>query len=405
MSGAEGVLILNVGVAALFVAGYMILALSNPSQRRALGFAACYAMGMVTPLCSLATPRLGMPVITEWVGYLSFLLATASISIAYPAFHNRPAPWRAVAALFAGGVAILAVIGVEPRDTLAYGLAYQLPFAVAAVLAAHTVLSLRVGARPLTLALASVFSLVAGIHLAKPALAIALGSGQTMETYAQTAYALVSQLASGILLLAAGLLLLLIVAQKAITESQVASETDALSGVLNRRGFDRLARARVAAAQASRRPLAAAMFDLDHFKQINDRHGHEAGDAVIAATASALRAGAPADALVGRMGGEEFAVVFEAASPAEARRLVERLRTRLAAPSTTLPPVTASCGVALLRQNETLADLMRRADQAAYRAKREGRDRTCVSEEDGERVWPRAGVGDLSLADARRPHS
>ena len=405
MSGAEGVLILNVGMAVLFCVGYAILALANPSQRRALAFTGCYAMGMVTPLCSLATPRLGMPVLTEWVGYVSFLLATASISIAYPVFHHRPAPWRAVGALLVLGVAILAVIGVEPRDTLGYGLAYQLPFALAAVLAAHTVLSLQVGARPFALALASVFSLIGGVHLAKPLLALPLGSGQTMETYAQTAYALVSQLTSGLLLLAAGLLLLLIVAQKAITESQVASETDALSGVLNRRGFDRTARARVVAAHAARRPVAAAMFDLDHFKQINDRHGHEVGDAVIASAAAALQAGAPSGALVGRMGGEEFAVILDAASEAEARRIVERLRARLAAPSTTLPPVTASCGVALLRPGETLADLMRRADQAAYRAKREGRDRTCLSEEDGERVWPQAGVGALSLADARRPHS
>lgn len=380
VNGAEGVLILNVGVAGLFASGYAILALGDSAQRRALGFAVSYLIGMISPLSDLATPRLGAPVLTEWASYLSFLVATASISIAYTLFHRQAAPWRAVVAIVILGAVTRAAIGAQPQDTLAYGLAYQAPFALAAMLAARTVLSLRAGARHLTNSLGGVFALIAVLDLLKPVMALLLGSGRTLETYTQTAYALASQLSSGLLLLAAGLLLLLIVAQKAVTESHALSETDPLSGLLNRRGFDRLASQRLAAAHAGDRPLAAAMFDLDHFKQINDRHGHAVGDAVIVAAAKVLTTAAPPGALVGRMGGEEFALVLADLTAAQARQGVERLRVGLSIPPDNLPRVTASCGIAQLRPGETLSDLMRRADLAAYDAKRAGRDQLCDAE-------------------------
>ncbi|MBX3483425.1 diguanylate cyclase [Phenylobacterium sp.] len=388
MSGAEGVLIVNICVGALFAAGYATLAFANPSQRPALGFAGNYVLGLLAPIADLMTPRLGAPVLTEWVGYLAFLVGTASISITYPMFHGKPGPWRAVTAVIGFGVGAHAVIGSQPQDTLVYGLAYQLPFALAAILAARTVLSLHVAGRPLAVALGVVFSLIALLHLTKPFMALAMGPG-TLENYAQTAYALVSQVSSGILLLAAGMLLLLIVAQKAITESQVASETDPLSGLLNRRGFDRRARPLVAAAEASGRPLAAAVFDLDHFKHVNDRFGHDTGDAVIAAAAEVLGLGAPQDALACRMGGEEFALLLPGLAPFDARRRMEQLRTRLAERSDDLPPVTASCGLAHRQPGETLADLMRRVDLAAYDAKRAGRDRL--------RVWEEREGGDAAV--------
>ncbi|MBU1378075.1 MAG: GGDEF domain-containing protein [Alphaproteobacteria bacterium] len=386
MNGAEGVLVVNIGVACLFSGGYAILAIANPSQRAALGFAVCYLIGMVSPLSDLAAGSLGAPVVTEWISYVSFLMATLSVSIAYPLFHGAKAPWWAVSVILALGLLSRASLNPEPQETLAYGLAYQIPFALAAVLAARTVLKLEVGGRPLTLALGAVFALIAANLMIKPVLSLAFGAGRTLATYTQSPYAMVSQVSTGILLLAAGLLMLLIVAQKAITESQVASETDPLSGLLNRRGFDRLAQTLVSGAQAAGRPVSAAVFDLDHFKHINDVHGHEVGDAVIAATASVLRGGAPAGALVCRMGGEEFALLLQGLSAAETRRRIEPLRAALSSLPLDLPRVTASCGIAQRRPDETLSDLMRRADIAAYEAKRTGRDRLCEAADETDGV-------------------
>jgi diguanylate cyclase (GGDEF)-like protein len=396
MSGAEGVLAVNIGVAVLFSAGYAIFALVNRSHRPAVWFSVSYLVGMVSPIADLLSPMVHAPALLEWVSYISFLAATLSISATFSLFHRQRPAWWPIGAILAFGLGLRAWIGVEPRDGLDYGIAYQLPFALAAIPAMATVLSIdRRG--PLHLALASVFGLLALNFLTKPFLAQAFGSGRTLSDYTRTTYALLSQASSGILLLAAGLVLLLIVAQKAITESQMASEIDPLSGVANRRGFDRLAQAALVRAAQSGRPVSVAVFDLDHFKRINDTFGHAAGDAVIAAFAGRLR-GVSLAGGVGRMGGEEFAVLFEGVGAEEAWRCADTLRRETrAAPATDLPSVTVSGGVARLRPGESFAELMRRADAASYQAKNSGRDRIVLAA-DERRGDQRGGRAQLARA-------
>ncbi len=230
------------------------------------------------------------------------------------------------------------------------------------------------------------FGLIAAHFLLKPFAAMTFGSGHSFADYTRTTYAMISQSSSGILLLAAGLLLLLIVAQRAIAESQLASEIDPLSGLANRRGFDRLADAALARSQRTGLPLAVALFDLDHFKRVNDSFGHATGDAVISGFAAALRATAPGAAVTGRQGGEEFIMLIEGATAETAWLAAEAVRLRTAAGlgpdlPADLPPVTVSAGVAQLRPGESLSDLLRRADQATYQAKSTGRDRICRAPE------------------------
>jgi diguanylate cyclase (GGDEF)-like protein len=194
---------------------------------------------------------------------------------------------------------------------------------------------------------------------------------------------MISQSTSGMLTLAAGLLLLLIVAQKAISESQLASETDPLSGLTNRRGFDRLADAALARAERAGLPMAVALFDLDHFKRVNDTFGHATGDGVIAGFAATLRATAPGAAVTARQGGEEFVMLIEGATAETAWLAAEAIRIRTAAGlGPDLPAMTVSAGVAQRRPGESLSDLLRRADQATYQAKHTGRDRICLAAED-----------------------
>jgi diguanylate cyclase (GGDEF)-like protein len=378
MSGAEGVLAVNIGAASLFAAGYAIFALANRTHRAALWFSVSYLLGMLSPIGDLLSPMIRQPVLMEWFSYATFLIATLSISATFSLFHGRAPAWRPILAILATGLVLRAAIGIDPRDSLGYGLAYQLPFALAAAQAIRTVLAID-RHRPLHLALAGVFAVIAVNFATKPFLALAFGAGRTLSDYTQTTYALISQASTGILLLAAGLVLLLIVAQKAILESQLASEVDPLSGVFNRRGFDRLAQDAMARAIQAGRPLSVAVFDLDLFKRINDTFGHAVGDAVIAGFAARLRELAPATA-IGRMGGEEFAVLFENLSAEEAGLCAEGVR-RLprGAAASDLPVFTVSGGVAQLRRGESFADLMRRADAASYRAKNGGRDRICQS--------------------------
>jgi diguanylate cyclase (GGDEF)-like protein len=121
--------------------------------------------------------------------------------------------------------------------------------------------------------------------------------------------------------------------------------------------------------------LAIALFDIDHFKQVNDRYGHAVGDEVLQRVA-ALAEGAVRDRdVVGRLGGEEFAVLMPGASLDAAARIGERLR-KTCAEAFHPPgiPVTVSVGVSAVEGAATASDLLREADMALYRAKFDGRN-------------------------------
>ena len=407
MSGAQVVMAVNIALGSLFVAAYAIIAFSNKSQRRALWFSVGYLLGMVAPACDLLVPLVGAPGLLEGIGYTSFLLATLSISVTFSVFCRRPPPWRQILLILALGVALRVWIWSWPPYTLVYGIAYQLPFTLAAILATRSVLAVRPH-RALHLALAGVFVLIAAHFMVKPSLAVAFGPGASPEDYAQTVYALFSQASTGVLLLAAGIFLLLVVAQRAISESQLASETDPLSGIANRRGFDRLAQEALSRAQHMSLPVSVAIFDLDHFKRINDTFGHATGDAVIVAFARSLRATAPAGSVVGRQGGEEFALLIPGATVQMAWLAADAVRIATAQQTDgDLPSVTVSGGVAQLRRGETLSELLGRADHASYQAKQGGRDRICMaahipSESDAPEAFP-----DTAFAGAtpRPPHA
>jgi diguanylate cyclase (GGDEF)-like protein len=152
---------------------------------------------------------------------------------------------------------------------------------------------------------------------------------------------------------------------------------DGLTGLLNRRGFDEAMRAAVADGAA--RPLALAVIDLDHFKWVNDRHSHAAGDAVLRAVATLLRAQLPAGAQLARWGGEEFALLLPGHDLAAAAALAETLRREVAAYDAghIAPALGLSCsiGVAALAAGEGSGSLLQRADTALYRAKADGRNR------------------------------
>jgi len=386
MNGVQVVLMVNMAVGGLFAAGYAILALTNVSQRAALWFSLAYLIGMLAPVSDFLGPILGISEITDVISYAAFLVASLCLSASLAIFHRRAPPWRAILVILAIGLGVRAWIWRDPTHTVSYGFAYQASYVLASLLATRTVLSID-RKRPLHLGLAGLFALIALHFLLKPFVGMTIGSGRTYADYTKTAYAMISQSSSGILLLAAGLLLLLIVAQRAISESQLASETDPLSGLANRRGFDRASDAALARAERTGLPLAVALFDLDHFKRVNDTFGHPTGDAVIAAFAQLLRAVAPGAAVTARQGGEEFVMLIEGATAQTAWLAAEAVRIRTAAGLSAdggadLPAMTVSGGVAQLHAGESLSDLLRRADQATYQAKNAGRDRICLAADD-----------------------
>lgn len=165
--------------------------------------------------------------------------------------------------------------------------------------------------------------------------------------------------------------------------------TDTLTGAANRRQFLELAGREMDRARRFGTRVAALIFDIDNFKDVNDTHGHQAGDRVLEAVAEAARAALRDVDVFGRMGGEEFGAILPETAGIDAIAVAERLRRRVCGLDhgiDGLTPVTVSVGVAELRPEDGLDDLLAAADHALYRAKREGRDRVCLDDRAGETI-------------------
>jgi diguanylate cyclase (GGDEF)-like protein/PAS domain S-box-containing protein len=164
---------------------------------------------------------------------------------------------------------------------------------------------------------------------------------------------------------------------RAFERTQLQASTDSLTGLVNRRTLERQLRALV----KQGRPFALALADLDHFKKLNDRHGHEAGDRALRVFAQVARSVLRDDDSVARWGGEEFMFVLPDLDRHQAVSVLERVRTNLAeAHSGGHPPFTASYGVTDSSRAEALLELIRLADLGLYAAKEAGRDRITISD-------------------------
>lgn len=166
-----------------------------------------------------------------------------------------------------------------------------------------------------------------------------------------------------------------------LEELQRLAITDVLTGAYNRRYLIEHLEKEVARAHRHERPLALLLFDVDHFKQVNDRYGHLAGDRVLEEIGARLRAKfLRKGEIFARFGGEEFVVVLTETEAEEAREAAERLRAAIGGEPFAVEgnsiPITVSVGVAVLGPTvPTSRALLGVADENLYRAKREGRDR------------------------------
>jgi diguanylate cyclase (GGDEF)-like protein len=167
------------------------------------------------------------------------------------------------------------------------------------------------------------------------------------------------------------------------------SRHDGLTGLLNRRTMEETLLGQMQRSRRTGEPFTVLMLDLDHFKTINDRHGHAAGDRALKHTAAALKAELREVDAVGRFGGEEFLVLMPGATVETALPVAERLRTALLTNALGVEGATlllsASIGVAQWREPaEEPSRLLMRADAALYRAKLRGRDCVVVDAADTE---------------------
>jgi diguanylate cyclase (GGDEF)-like protein len=164
---------------------------------------------------------------------------------------------------------------------------------------------------------------------------------------------------------------------RAFARSETQARTDALTGLLNRRSLE----IRLRELTDEGEPYVVAFGDLDHFKLLNDVHGHDAGDRALRMFARVLRDNVRPKDATARYGGEEFVIVLPDCSIPDAQAVLERIRDQLAAVQQhgTVPPFTVSFGVATSRPDLPYDEVIETADQALLQAKASGRDRVIVA--------------------------
>jgi diguanylate cyclase (GGDEF)-like protein len=288
-------------------------------------------------------------------------LAAAGLTAAFLVWRQRVSP-TATAGLVALGDVVYVVIGWSTTDPLRYASPIGLLFTC-------FVAAWFLGPRALGLQMAAVVGACWLVLADNYAVA-----GQLAVQVAVNAGTL-----CGAML---GIFLLRRRVERLLAATLTLSSTDPLTGLANRRSLIEQAPRIWRQARRDGQRVAALLLDLDHFKQLNDAHGHAVGDAVLRGVADALVATVrPADVLA-RTGGEELVVLGLVADPAEARHLAERLRLAVSGSSAGLEHrVTVSIGAALTRpaDGDNPADelwrLVDRADVAMYAAKQDGRDR------------------------------
>lgn len=164
------------------------------------------------------------------------------------------------------------------------------------------------------------------------------------------------------------------------------ARTDTLTGLWNRRHFEDMAEVEIERARRNGAPLSLLTFDADHFKRVNDQHGHHAGDAVLREIADLVGTQIRKGDILCRWGGEEFMVLAPGADRGRAAAMAEKIQRAVAGHRfTAIGSMTVSLGVGQIHDGETAEDWVRRVDAALYDAKQGGRNRVVVSE-DGDRV-------------------
>jgi len=287
---AAFVLGINMSVAGIFAVAFAVVAATNRGARGARWLAAGYGMGIIYVALEFLLTRQVDPTPVGIGIFLVFLIALSFALVGIAHHYRAQPPWGAMAAIW-----VLTILAVPVIFSMTYGstlrlMFYQLPYFAMQFLIGLVIW--RSGRRQaLDVLLIGLQMIAAAIYVAKPFIAAAVGTASAPQGYMATTYAAISQSGSVVTLMAIALVMLLVIMRDTTAEMVARSETDPLSSVLNRRGFEHHAELALMRGEGAAVLIAA---DLDDFKNINDSFGHAAGDGVIAHFAAMLVEAAPA---------------------------------------------------------------------------------------------------------------
>lgn len=374
---AAYVLMINMFIAGIFAVAFAVIAATIPTSRGARWIAGGYATGILFALLEFIAPGQRDPLLVSILSYITTLLAMSFCLVGVSQHYNVRTPDRFIAGVWAVALVACPYLVSQYSHSDVAAVLYHLNYVLLQLMCGAVILRSR-RRHPLDLLLVGMLVVSALTYLARPVIGAFVGKPESSHVYLETTYAAISMTLGAVTLIGLALVMLLVMMRQSTEEMMLRSQTDVLSGVLNRRGFDEQATRLLEQAESSGMPIVAIAADLDHFKQINDTYGHDSGDQVIKGFAEVLKDVAEEPAIIGRIGGEEFAVLIGAANIAMGRLYAESARQAISArlDMGIDRSVTASFGVAQLRAGETLSDLLRRADAALYDAKAGGRN--CV---------------------------
>lgn len=376
MRGAAFLLIVNFAIGLSFAVAFIAAARRSESR---LGYwcAGGFLAAASTVAIESFAPYIPWPQLTSFLSFSLFLLALTLIASGLQRHFNRDGRIRTIWILYALSIASHPLIIYHlPRDSSAHAFSYQGSSVLIAAIGSAIILRNKV-LRPIDRAVGTVLALCSLQFLAKAALATAITTGQSVQTYVVSTYAQFSQTTGAILSLLLGLSLLGLVIVEVMSRAAAEAQIDGLSGVLLRKAFLKQGRDIITEATASL-PCCFIMADLDHFKSVNDRFGHAAGDEVLRHFGQILNNLTAGKGACGRLGGEEFAIVLPQTDEGKARLFIHAVMSSLAEHPFDLVPknarITSSFGAVVCGHAAELDVIMRCADQALYDAKRGGRD-------------------------------
>jgi diguanylate cyclase (GGDEF)-like protein len=372
-------------VVSLILAGAMAVAwISFGRPRHALSWAIAYLLYMGQILCSSIGSLVPAAAPVLWRVSLLFILAPAAcVAVGARQRAGLPSLARPL-----GAAVVLLFLATELVDLLPWDTSYLsaigslftacvLPIAIAAIAPRRRAPDPAEWVMMATLGLFVLFEF----------LLVATRLATFWEPSLRPAYAALYLVGIMPIFIANGVAAILLLAADLAARLRTLAANDPLTGVLNRRGFHEAALRAVANGRRQRQSIAVAVADIDHFKSINDRYGHTAGDRTLHYICKRLTTGLRGGDVVGRIGGEEFALLLVNSSAEQATEAMERIRAEVAegySEDGAPVPVTASFGVAAVlfgtgSPEQMLAEALDRADRALYRSKVEGRNRTTLA--------------------------
>ena len=384
-----------------YVVVFLVMALSQRQPTYLWQWMGAMGTSMLGSLIMMHVPSTDSP--TVWTTIVAYWLYAASLVLSWTglrSFFGRPVRIDV-------GICLVALPGILYPSLLSAGVAHRRALASVfacclgiALLAAYETLRLAPGVERLWSQSIETVAFVSYSLIFLASITVLVGTDWPMASSESERTSMVVDQVMGVFVYFGYIAM---AAERANRTLLRQAETDPLTGLSNRRGLQKMLRRRFPV--PGRHALGSVLIlDIDHFKAINDGHGHEGGDLVLATFATRLRATLRATDLIVRWGGEEFLVVLPRTGPQELRLIAERLRTAIAEEPFPLPSgvltVTVSIGAARMERDAAgFEEATRQADAALYRAKAEGRNRVCFEAKPPPTPSVAVQAADPALAD------